>query len=454
MKKLLRCAAVLTALAAGGCGLVDSPNELMRAPTTEGEYQSINQAVMQYLPSGSRLTVPQQPAESSAVSLQDLDRDGTPEVIAFYTSEKSDYEIGVLILTQNQGRWEKLVSFTGVGTELDYVHVADLSGDGLPELLIGLGGGSPSNKELSVYSLSQGRIREILKQPYSVVAVGDLNQDGQDELALVQHDQNELTSKLALYGAGEKRLVKLTEQILEGEVKSYERALIGKASPQTNGLFLEAELGAHSASTELLIWDNGTLRNPLTKLPPGINPSFKPYPLYSEDINQDGLIEIGMHIQPAGTEDLPMASIPWIASYYQWDGKDSLVHVESRYRNYVYGLDFQIPKKWKDAFTLEEDDETESQIVSLYYYDEKSGKTALLLSLQGIPQQDWELAEEALRKQQKSYVVLKDTGEMVHVAVQPDKTPDLPPSSLEKYRSMLLSPEEILQLYRPLYSPL
>lgn len=454
MNKIWRCTAVLIALLAGGCGLIETPNELMRAPSADGDYQSINQAVMQYLPAGAQLTVPQQPDESSAVSLQDLDHNGTPEVIAFYKSERTDYEIGVLILAQKQGRWEKLVSFTNVGSELDYVHFTDVTGDDLPELLIGLGGGDPLNKELSVYSLSQGRIQEILKQPYSVMAVGDLNQDGQDELALILHNPNQLTSAVQVFGARDEQLVKLTEQSLEGNINGYEQALIGKASAQTNGLFIEAGLGAHSASTKLLIWDNGELRDPLTRLDQEIDPTFKPYPLYSEDINQDGLIEIGIHIQPAGTDHLPMASIPWISAYYQWDGKDGLVHVEDHYRNYVYGFDFQIPKKWGSAFTLEEDPEPDSRIVNLYYYEEKSGETALLLSLQAIPQQDWKSAEEILKQQKRSYVLLKETGKLLHVAIQPEKKPKLSPDSLRKYSSMLLTAEEIRQLYRPLQVPL
>ncbi|WP_421617254.1 FG-GAP repeat domain-containing protein [Brevibacillus sp. TJ4] len=454
MNKIWRCSVLLLALLAGGCGVIETPNELMRAPSADGDYRSINQAVMQYLPAGAQLTIPLQPDEASAVTLQDLDNDGKPEVIAFYKPEKTDYEIGVLILEQNQGRWEKLASFTNVGSELDYVNFADLTGDNVPEILIGLGGGDQLNKELTVYSLDQGGIQEIIKQPYSVMAVGELTQNGQTELALVLHNHNQLTSTVQLYGLQEDRLTMLTETRLEGDINGYERALIGKASADTNGLFLEAGLGAHSASTELLIWDNGELRNPLTNAELGVDPTFKPYPLYSEDIDQDGLIEVGIHVQPAGSEDLPLASVPWISAYYQWDGKDSLIHVQDHYRNYVYGIDFQIPEKWGDAFTLEEDPEPDSRVVNLFYYDEESKDKALLLSLQAIPLQEWKQAEESLKQQRKNYVLLKETGKLVHVAVQPDAQPHLSGASLAAYNSMLLTADEIRQLYRTLPVPL
>ncbi|MCI1113916.1 hypothetical protein MOQ26_23180, partial [Stenotrophomonas maltophilia] len=95
--------------------------------------------------------------------------------------------------------------------------------------------------------------------------------------------------------------------------------------------FIEAGLGAHSASTDLLLWDNGQLRNPLKKSEGEMDLTFKPYSLYSEDINGDGIIEIGVSTQPPGTDDLSMAEIPWISSYFQWDGKTGIRHVEDHY---------------------------------------------------------------------------------------------------------------------------
>lgn len=451
MNKSWLCAAALIALFTSGCGLVETPNELMRAPSSDGDQKTINQAIMQYLPAGAQLTVPLNPDESSAVSLRDLDADGTPEAIAFYKTDKNDYEIGVLILTQIQGHWEKLTSFTSIGNRLDYVQFVDLTGDNIPEILIGLGGGDDLNRELSVYTLDQGRLQEQMKQAYSVLAVGDLNGDGQPELALILHDHNQFTSVMSLYGARDQQLAKLAEQSLEGNINGYEQALIGKASADKNGLFIEAGLGAHSASTELWLWENGTLLNPFAKANDGMDLTFKPYSLYSEDINQDGIIEIGIHSQPPGTDELPMAFIPWISSYYQWDGHSGLSHVVDHYRNYSLGLDFKIPAKWAGKFSVSTEPEIDPQKVHFYYYEEDSKEKVLLLTLQAVPQQEWSKAEEKLKQQQQSYVLVKEAGKMVHVAIVPKQTPKLSPSALQLYNSMLLTHDEIRQHYRPLH---
>lgn len=454
MKKSWLRSAIFFALLTSGCGLVETPNELMRAPSSDSDQKSINQAIMQYLPAGSQLTVPLNPDESSAVSLRDLDADGIPEAVAFYKTEKNDYEIGVLILTQNKGHWEKLTSFSNIGNRLDFVQFVDLTGDNQPEILIGLGGGDDLNKELSIYSLVQGRLQEQIKLPYSVLAVGDLDQDGKAELAVILHDHDKLVSTLHLYGAADQKMTKLAEQTLDGYVNGYDQALIGKASHDKNGLFIEAGLGAHSASTDLWIWEDGKLRNPLAKINNEMELTFKPYPLLSEDINQDGLIEIGIHTQPPGTEDLPMSSIPWIASYFQWDGKDGLAHVEDHYQNYDYGLDFRIPDKWAGKFTVATEPQNEPQMTTFYYYQEATGEKLPLLTLQAVPQQEWSKAAEKWEQQQRSYVILKEGGKTVHVAIQPEMPSKMSASTREAYSSMLLSTEEIRQFYRPLQMPL
>ncbi|MFD2369547.1 VCBS repeat-containing protein [Brevibacillus sp. GCM10020057] len=450
MKKAWLYSAAICAMLISGCGLTDTPNELMRAPAADGDQQSINQAVMQFLPPGSQLTVPLRPDESSAVSLQDLTGDGSPEVTAFYKTEKTDYEIGVLILSQQQGNWAKLASFTGIGSELDYVRFVDMTGDHIPEILIGFGGGDDLNKELSVYHIEQGNLRELLKQTYSVMAVGDLTGDNLADLAIVLHDHNELTSQVQLYGADHGKLGKLTELAIDGGVNGYEQAIIGKASATQPGLFIEAGLGAHSASTELLVWDNGQLRDPLAKIDGQIDLTFKPYPLYSEDINDDGIIEIGISTQPPGSEDLPMAAVPWISSYYRWDGAKGLIHVEDHYQNYGNGMDFRIPAKWEGKYTVEVGQQTDSPPIRLLYYDEAAGKKAELLTLQAVPQKSRESFEAGLKQKHVPYVLLKEEGTQVHVAILPQESPEWNASALQEYKAMLLSPDEIRKLYRPL----
>lgn len=454
MKKIWLSLAGLSLLWTGGCGLTDTPTELMRAPAADVNQQSINQAVMQFLPPGSQLTVPLQPEESSAVSLHDLTGDGSPEVIAFYKTEKTDYEIGVLVLSQNGGSWKKTASFTGIGRELDYVQYVDMTGDGIAEMLVGWGGGDGLNKELSVYSFHENNPQELLKQSYSVMAVGDLDGDEQEELVLIVHDHSNLTSKAEVYGITEGMLAKRTEIALEGNVNGYEAAVIGKASAEKKGIFIEAGMGAHSAMTELLIYEDGQLHRPLVAAGKEIDLTFKPYSLGSEDINDDGIIEIGIHTQPPGTDELPMAEVPWISSYYQWRGGTELSHIEDHFQSQTLGFDFRIPEKWKDKYTIEQNPDPGSAVVHMMYYGQNGENKATLLTFQAMPQAEWAKIEKSFEGKQTPYLVLSEQNKQVLVAIQPQKPGHLGGQALREYNAMLLTSDEIRHLFRTLKRPI
>ena len=58
---------------------------------------------------------------------------------------------------------------------------------------------------------------------------------------------------------------------------------------------------------------------------------MKEYPLYSRDINADGVIEAGGMYIPKGYEDAAMAEIPFIQVYYDYKLDGTKTTVEERY---------------------------------------------------------------------------------------------------------------------------
>jgi hypothetical protein len=454
MKKHWLYGFLLCTMLTTGCGLPDAPTDLLRAPAQDVNQETIAQAVMQFLPAGAHLTVPRRPEAASAIQLQDVDGDGQEEVITFYKTDKTDYEIGVLILAQADGQWNKATAFTGVGSELDYVQFADVTGDRVAEMLLGFSGGEELNRELSVYSLKSRQPVELLKQPYSGLDVGDLNGDAVPEIALLYHDRNELRSKAELYGARNGGVEKLAEREMDGAINGYDQVLIGKATPSKTGIFVDAGIGAHYAYTILLVWENGQLVDVLQTDKREDTPTFKPYPLLSEDINQDGIIEIGIHNQPPGTDELPTVdNIPWVASYYQWDGKAGLTFQEEHYQSYEHGYDFRIPDKWTGTYTIEMKKEADTVNIQFFYMNAESGKSAELLTLKTMPRQEWSKLEASLKLQKAVYTVLNTANQAVTVAIQPTGTTELTGDDLQKYQQLLLTHDDIRKLFKRLQIP-
>ncbi|MHA6533241.1 FG-GAP repeat domain-containing protein [Paenibacillus sp. BAC0078] len=480
MNKSAISAFIVLTLLVTGCSTMKTPSDLLTAPSQSNSDGTIAGIVQSFLPSNAHLTVPVHSESSSAIQLQDLDKDGQDEILAFYKTDKTDFEINTLILSKSGGEWKKLTSFTGVGSELDYVKFADVTADGAADVLLGFSGGKDLSRELAVYSLSGGKWSEILKQPYDHLAVGDFTNEGETEIALIQASVNadsQQVSHLQLLRLHGGKQQTLADQTLNGVVI---QALFAKAAPAINALVIDSAIGAHSSYTSLLTWENGRFTDILAtddyqhtaladskdlvlkRLAPESGGmlgessiAMKDYPLYSEDVNQDGIIEIGFLVPPAGTESFAPLATPFITKYYQWDGQSGLKFVQEQFDR--WGFNFHIPQNWTGKYILETPGESPTPWKSLMfsYKSADSSLKAPLLELRLLTKKEWQTAEAKLLAENASYTLLyelqntdDDTEPTVLVAVLPSATAGskLTGPSLQEYEQLKLTLDEVQRL--------
>ncbi|CQR58144.1 VCBS repeat-containing protein [Paenibacillus riograndensis] len=470
----------LTVLVAG-CSTMKTPSDLLMAPSQGSADGTITSIVQPYLPAGAHLTVPVQSESSSAIQLQDLDKDGQEEILAFYKTDKTGYEINALVLSKTGGEWKKLINITGVGSELDYVKYADVTGDGAADVLLGFSGGEGLGRELSVYSLSGGQLSEILKQPYDYLAVGDMTDEGKTDIALIHSTvdgDNQPESHLQLLRLQGGKMQSLSDQNISGMVI---QAMYAKAAPAKSALIIDAAIGAHSSYTSLLTWANGSFTDilasddyqhpaladsknlvlkPLAPEPGGLlgehSMAIKDYPLYSEDVNGDGIVEIGFLVPPAGAESFAPLATPFITKYYQWDGQTGLKLVQEQFDR--WGFNFHIPASWTGKYLLDltgNESPAPWEHISFSYKDANSGEKAQLLELRLLAKKDWQTAEAQLIAAKASYKLLyelqntsDETAPTVFVAVLPSANAGrkLTRPAAQEYEQLKLTLEEVRQL--------
>ncbi|GGF89288.1 hypothetical protein GCM10010912_38010 [Paenibacillus albidus] len=471
---------LLLAVLATGCNVSETPSDLLRAPSQGNSDGNITEIVKPFLPANSHLTVPVNSASGSAIQLQDLDQDGQDEIIAFYKTDKTDYEIKTVVLTQKQNKWTLVETIAGVGSELADVQFADVTGDGKADLLLGFSGGEALSNELQVYSMNQEKLTEITKQPYDYLFVGDITGEGQTEIALFQNTFSSDTqpgASVQLLRLGNGQLQVLSNQSIDGTVIQVQ---FGKVSKTGTGLYVDVAVGAHSSYTALLAWEKGLFTDilssedyhrtelaeskdvVLTPLKPTQarvlgenNMAIKDYPLYSKDINADGINEVGFLIAPAGMESFAPLATPFISKYYQWDGQSKLIFIQEQFDR--WGFNFHIPKNWAGLYTLETPVESPMPWENLQfsYRDAKTGKTAPLLSLRLLPKKDWAAAEVKLQAEQASYKMLYEipnaedpAASDIIVAVLPSasETGKLSGTALQEYQQRKLTMDEVMKL--------
>jgi hypothetical protein len=409
------------------------------------EYEKIKRAVELFMPTGAEPAVPGWPEQVDSFVYVDLNNDGTDELAAFYKGQPG---IGVILLEQNGPEWKLKDRIAGYGNSLDYAGFHDLNGDGWPEVLIG-GEGYNRDKKLIIYKAEGEKYKELSSLDYADFSVGDMEGDGIPEIASILRTNGQIPSvKLQVHSIVDNLCKKEYETVFQhGDYP--DAVIIGTVQENRQGIFVELGLGAHSAVTEIVVKENGEYKSVLAQEDEySISQTFKPYPLFSRDINNDGIIEVGIQAAPPETEQFSMAETPWINKWYQWDGKDGLIQVMEEYSDYSEGYRFIVPRNWYGRYTIDKVTDEDYTVKSVHFmYLAENKEKAELLALHHIEKEDWPQREEEFLSNNQPYVLLGENGRNMLVAQLPQNSGMLSESSKKQYEEMILDKQRIISRF-------
>lgn len=199
-----------------------------------------------------------------------------------------------------------------------------------------------------VYSYSGGELEEVLSQPYTKYMVDDLNEDGIEDITVVYFKRNEFaTITTYQYNDGFKVLDELDD--LDPYFSNYYNIVSGKVAEHKEGIVLDSAVDSRSAYTTVVVMENNKLRVVI----PGDARTFKDRKIVSEDIDGDGVIEIGLLEPPKGWEYFDPETIPYFNSYYKWDGKNGLTFSALQYRDPSDRFRIDLLPEWHENVTVD-----------------------------------------------------------------------------------------------------
>jgi hypothetical protein len=415
-----------------GCNKLYSPEELIKKPENSEEIEIIKEVVDRALPPKAKLIIPRQIEDAAAINLVELDGvDKEKEVIAFYNSKDKSLELGFVVLKKVNGRWEKidLINVNNcddkenknlnnqVFYDLNYAGFYDLDGNGKFEIVVKWDCNEQYKDEAVIYSLEDGVIAEVFKGKYTGMDIDDINEDGFQDILISEYNSKTYTLSISLYNYVNNTFTFGNRvDMLSDYDSGYFDLTIGKASENKKGVFVDIYVGAHSSYTELLVLENNKLRKVFNNYEEAYCKTYKIYPVKSIDVDGDGIIEIGLLSQPEGYDATPIKNIPWINTWYKWDGKYGLQFVMESYYDYDEGYKFDIPVQWKNNYTLKKSSSDHGQKTVFYYLKDDTKDDIKLLEIDVFDASIWQEKEQELKKLDEEYMIIDKNDESVFIA--------------------------------------
>ena len=327
-KDILLQAAVAAAMTAylSGCSYSGNQAGFIQQPEADNsKEEDLTQKIKGILPVGAEYLTADHSDKKQSIVLDDINQDGKQEALVLYRDTRDNKQAHFLMLQEKDGSYEKIWDQETGFSSFDSFEVVDLDGDGKKEIIAGGQiSGPESPKQLLIYELNQDQLVQKVNRNYEKLLIRQFQNNKLASVFLVDGKmEEEQKAELFSYEAGQ--LISRSSMELNPQAVP-ERITTGLLADGVEAVFVDSGLGAHSMLTEIL----GVKDGKLIKIGDDSD-LMKEYPLYSRDLNGDGVIEAGGMYIPKGYEDAAMAEIPFIQVYYDYKLDGSRTIAEERY---------------------------------------------------------------------------------------------------------------------------
>ena len=381
--------AVLVALTCVGC----AADQLYALPQLTDEYVQLEELIDQRIRSGGEYAAPVSGSNRQTVQLHDLDGDGTSEAIAFLAD--GSHTPNVCVYRQDDdGSYYLFVAIEGVGSAVDSVEYADLTGNGANELILSwqIGGGI---RLLSVYALREEEQTQLLSTDCVEFMVCDLDGNGVGELMNLTDDYaSGLVTRYDFSGGDG---YSQSDALLSDGVQEVLRMRPGYLADGAAALFVESRWGEDELITDVLCAADGSLEN-VTRDSSGRSYTLRTGGAFAADVNGDRALEI-----PDSDGDMLL--------WYAIDSNGYRDLVLSTYHDYDDGWYLVLPDELLGASV--EKTELVPGETSVTFIGEKGAELLTIYTLTGENRLD--------RAEEDGRVMLAQDGATVYAAASPEE---------------------------------
>lgn len=354
-------------------------DEMYRVPKRPQSYNDL-QSVMDEAVGTMEYSAPRAGENQQTVQMADLDGDGIRECL-LYAKGEGDKPLQILIFAQQESGYVLLDTVGCAGSSFDLVEYVQMDGIGGMEIVVGCKISQQVPRSVSVYTLTDGTIHQVLAANYTKFLSCDLDSDGLMELMVLRPGDPVSDNGIAeLYGIEKGAVVRSNEIKLSCPAEKLKRVITGKLHGGMPAVFAASAVNENAIITDVYTLLDGvftnissgeqTLRNGL---------------MYADDIDEDGEVELPALItmkpqQPANDDKQYL--IRWYAIGPNGSEADKL----HTYHNYTGGWYLELDSQWAERISVKQD----GNAYGFYLWDCGDQQTQKIFSIYVLTGQDRE----------------------------------------------------------------
>ena len=342
---LLMAAALLCL---GGC-FVGSIDELYSLPQPAADYLQLQALIDAEIAAGCEYASPSGGNNRQSVQLIDLDGDGTDEALAFLRDASQVPRICIYAATD--GDYALVMAIRGDGASIGSVEYADLTGNGVCELLVSWQI-SAGLRMLKIYPMGDWSGSHLFTIDCNEFLVHDMDGDDGVELLVIRFDSHE-GAVVDMYSFHATAEPESSSARFSTGIFSLERIRTGYLAAGMPVLVVESKYEEGWLVTDLFISRRGRLRNLSQDRDTGISNTLRQYEVYCSDVDNDGYLEIPV---PVTLYAQPESAAYWATDWYGYDALGIRKLKLSTYHSYYDAWYLVLTPEWRENLTVRRQD--------------------------------------------------------------------------------------------------
>lgn len=279
------------------------------------------------------------------VQMVDLDGDENEECLVFAkgTGEKP---LKILIFSQVANEYVLVGTIENNGTAFEQVQYVQFGNKKGYDLVIGRQVSDQVVRPVSVYTMFQGKMEQILTTQYSRFVTTDLNQDGRSELLILRPGDAPAANGIAELFSIQNGVLERSQEVTMSEpADKIKRIMINRLGDGPAAVYVASDVKGTAIITDVFALLDGTFTNISLSNESGTSvQTLRNYYVYAADVDDDGVLELP-DLLPASNPDDSTNANQYLIRWYAMHSDGSEVDKAYTYHSFPGGWYLELPQE-------------------------------------------------------------------------------------------------------------